>query len=224
MKTTTPILRRRPRIFASAQQPSPEDDEMKTRITKTRTRLVALAAGALVALGAGAGPAHAHHANGISCYGADTMPVRTSTGNNYATLRSAVLCLTNEIRHRNGRAPLVRSSLLESAAQRHSDDMVARRYCSHYSPEGVGPTTRYKSYIDFYAPGSWSIGENWYRGSDSGGSSTPRAALNWWMHSSGHAANILSTRFINLGVGVTDGQCGGYGIGGTYVQGFGYHD
>ena len=73
---------------------------MKPRITKTRTRRVALAAGALLAVGAGAGPAHAHHANGISCSGADTMPVRTSTGNNYATLRSAVLCLTNEIRRR----------------------------------------------------------------------------------------------------------------------------
>jgi uncharacterized protein YkwD len=186
--------------------------------------LVALGAGALLALGASAGPAHAHHANDIWCVGADTMPIRTSTGSNYATLRSAVLCLTNEIRRRNQRAPLVRSALLESAAQRHSDDMVARRYCSHYSPEGVGPATRYKSYIDFSAPGSGWIGENWYRGSDSGGYSTPRAALNWWMHSSGHAANILRTPLTNLGVGVTDGQCGGYGIGGTYVQGFGYHD
>jgi uncharacterized protein YkwD len=208
-----------------------EVHEMNTRTTKTRSRLVALAAGALLALGAGAGPAQAHHANGIACSGADTLPVRTSTGNNYATLRSAVLCLTNEIRRRNGRPPFVRDTLLESAAQSHSNDMVARRYCSHTSPEGVGIGTRYKSYIDYFAPGSYRVGENYYYGSDSGtpARSTPRAAVNWWMHSPGHEANMMSRvtpSFFNLGVGVTDGQCSpsATGPGGTYVLGFGYHD
>lgn len=186
-------------------------------------RAVAVGLASLAAVGlAGAAPARADHANGIACSYADTQPqpATSTVASNYVQLRSAILCLVNEMRRRNGRVALVRNSLLEGPAQSLATDMVRRRYCSHTTPEGVGITQRYSQYRSGF--GTWGLGENLTTGSDSGGYSTPRAAVNRWMHSDPHRANILNASFRDSGVGVMDGMCNSSLAGGTYVQGFGY--
>ena len=91
-----------------------------------------------------------------------------------------------------GLAPLHRNSTLATAARNHSEDMVARDYFSHDSPEGTGPDQRFSDLGYRYS----GFGENIWGGWD-----TPAAAVKWWMSSPGHRANILSAGFTEIGVG-----------------------
>ncbi|MFJ4874832.1 sigma-70 family RNA polymerase sigma factor [Streptomyces sp. NPDC088745] len=106
-----------------------------------------------------------------------------------------VVRLLNEERAKAG-CPVVRgNALLDTAAQRHSADMVARGYFDHTSPDGDGPGERVTA-----AGYKWSTyGEN-----IAAGQRTPAAVMKAWMNSSGHRANILNCAFKEVGIGVAD--------------------
>jgi uncharacterized protein YkwD len=110
--------------------------------------------------------------------------------------RQAIMCLLNAERAKHGLVPLRQHPLLELAAQRHSDDMVRRRYYEHETPDGVDPQMRMSAVG--YAP-PWT-GENLYTGT--GTEATPVRALKGWMESPGHRANILRPEFTEVGVGI----------------------
>jgi|SRR5687767_3956406 len=110
--------------------------------------------------------------------------------------RQAVVCLLNAERAKHGLVPLRQHPLLELASQRHSDDMVRRKYYEHETPDGVDPQMRMKAVG--YAP-PWT-GENLYAGT--GIEATPVRALKGWMESPGHRANILRPEFTEIGVGI----------------------
>ncbi|XVV00245.1 CAP domain-containing protein [Actinosynnema sp. CA-248983] len=81
----------------------------------------------------------------------------------------------------------------QSAAQSHADDMAARDYYDHVSPEGrdVGDRLDAAGY-------PWRrVAENIHKGP-----TTPEDAMRDWMNSSGHRANILNCELHDLGVGV----------------------
>jgi uncharacterized protein YkwD len=152
-----------------------------------------------------------------SCANAATAPTSANT----ATIRTAVLCLVNEQRTQRGLTPLVANAQLTTAAQRHSDDMVARKYFSHTSADGRMFSQRISAAGYLTGARSYSLGENIAWGSGSLG--TPQKIVAGWMNSAGHRANILNASFRDSGVGVAAGvPVTGYSGGGTYTHDFGY--
>ncbi|MPY63865.1 CAP domain-containing protein, partial [Streptomyces spongiae] len=113
-----------------------------------------------------------------------------------------VVALTNAERASARLAPLAGDPLLTDAAQAHSDDMVARAFYSHTSPDGSEPWHRAA------AAGSTRrmIGENIACGQRS-----PAEVVRGWMDSPGHRANILKPDFTHIGIGFAGG-----GSAGTY--------
>ncbi|MFB7542324.1 CAP domain-containing protein [Streptomyces zaomyceticus] len=105
-----------------------------------------------------------------------------------------VVTLANAERDKAGCGPLHSESHLRAAAQKHADDMSARDYYEHDSPEGHDAGDRMSG--AGYAWSTW--GENIHRGPR-----TPARAMEDWMNSPGHRANILNCSFKDIGVGVT---------------------
>lgn len=88
--------------------------------------------------------------------------------------------------------PLRWNSMLGSAALVHSRDMAAQRYFSHIAKDGS--LTGARSQRAGYA---WQrIGEN-----ISFGQNSPQAALDGWLSSPGHCANIMNPDFTEMGAG-----------------------
>ncbi|MFG2837743.1 CAP domain-containing protein [Streptomyces zaomyceticus] len=105
-----------------------------------------------------------------------------------------VVALANAEREKAGCGRLRSESHLRAAAQKHADDMSARDYYEHDSPEGHDAGDRMSG--AGYAWSTW--GENIHRGPR-----TPARAMADWMNSPGHRANILNCSFEDIGVGVT---------------------
>ena len=129
------------------------------------------------------------------CPGSGQMPERA----NVDSTRWAILCLLNRERARHGLQPLTPNPLLDLASQRHSDDMVARRFFEHDTPEGVPPEQRIVA-AGYAGEGVW-VGENIYAGA--GPDATPVRAASHWMKSPGHRENILRPQFTEVGVGIS---------------------
>ncbi|MEV3987617.1 sigma-70 family RNA polymerase sigma factor [Streptomyces sp. NPDC049837] len=107
--------------------------------------------------------------------------------------------LVNSERAKNGCGPVSQNGLLDTAARRHSDDMAARDYFDHTSPDGKGPGDRITE-----AGYAWSTyGENIARGQQ-----TPASVMDSWMNSPGHRANILNCSFKEIGIGIHEGSGG----------------
>jgi uncharacterized protein YkwD len=145
-----------------------------------------------------------------SCANAATVP----TSANRTTIRKAVLCLINAERTKAGRRALSNNARLQTAADRHSADMVSLHYFSHTSTNGRSPGARIAS--TGYRSRTWGENIGWGTGS----LSTPAQIVRSWMNSPGHRANILSGKFRKSGIGVAIGTPSN-GSGATYTQDFG---
>ncbi|WP_234315163.1 CAP domain-containing protein [Streptomyces globisporus] len=120
-------------------------------------------------------------------------PGRAATGQAARFVRD-VVSLVNAEREKAGCGPLHSEGHLRSAAQGHADDMAARDYYEHHSPEGRDAGDRMSG-----AGYEWSAwAENIHRGPK-----TPGRAMEDWMDSPGHRANILNCSFKDIGVGVS---------------------
>jgi uncharacterized protein YkwD len=130
----------------------------------------------------------------------------------------ATLCVLNVQRARHNLRPLKLNRKLSRAARRHSRAMTRQRFFSHTSPGGATFVDRIRGTGYLSGARSWSIGENIAYGSGSRG--TPRAIGSAWMNSPGHRANILSSSFRSVGIGIAAGTPVGGG-GATYTTDFG---
>jgi uncharacterized protein YkwD len=128
------------------------------------------------------------------CRGSGDMPTRS----NLESTRAATLCLLNRERARHGLAPLRRNPILELASQGHSEDMAARNFFAHETPDGADPGARMAA--AGYPVTAATTGENLAWGEES--KSTPVRIVQAWMDSPGHRANILRPKFTEVGVGV----------------------
>ncbi|WP_431772305.1 CAP domain-containing protein [Streptomyces cucumeris] len=115
-------------------------------------------------------------------------------------LTSEVIALTNAERAAARLAPLAAEPRLTTAAQRHSDDMVARDFYSHTGSEGREPWDRARA----AGAGHRGIGENIACGQRSAAE-----VVCGWMDSPGHRANILKPDFTHIGVGYATGSRAG---------------
>lgn len=101
----------------------------------------------------------------------------------------------NAARARAGCPALRNDSRLAAAARAHSDDMAARNYFDHNSPDGVTPWDRAKA-AGYAQPSAENI---------AAGQATPAAAVKAWLNSPGHRANILNCSSRATGVGFAEG-------------------
>ncbi len=112
----------------------------------------------------------------------------------YATemSRSGLLSSTNVQRNSNGQTSLTINEKLNQAAQAKANDMVARNYWSHNTPEGQEPWVFFDSQGYVYTK----AGENLAYGFDTSG-----ATIIGWMNSPSHKANLLDSAFTEVGFG-----------------------
>jgi uncharacterized protein YkwD len=113
----------------------------------------------------------------------------------YATDMSVQSLLddTNQQRSANGESGLGLNAQLNQAAQAKANDMAARDYWSHNTPDGQAPWT----FITAAGYSYKTAGENLAYGF-----ATASDTLNGWMNSPGHRANVLNTGFSEVGFGI----------------------
>jgi uncharacterized protein YkwD len=137
-------------------------------------------------------PPRVHDAEGCPQSGA--VPVR----DHIEVTRGAILCLLNKERARHRLPALAQNAVLQRASQLHSEDMARRDFFEHDNPDGADPGLRMEL-AGYPRVGTW-VGENLYWGEEA--EATPVRAVEGWMHSPGHRANILRPEFAEVGVGV----------------------
>ena len=117
-----------------------------------------------------------------------------------------VFNLINQKRAENGLAALVMDDDLQNVARVKAQDMVNNNYFAHNSPTYGTPFQMMKSFGITYK----AAGEN------IAGNSSNTGAVNAWMNSEGHRANILSNNYNYTGVAVVKSPV----YGKVYVQMF----
>lgn len=145
-------------------------------------------------------------------------PVGTAPGAG-AAMEAEVLLLVNQRRQQGAScggkafgpaAPLMHDGALQQAARAHSQDMAARNYFDHTTPEGRTVADRLRA-AGFHGKG---YGEN-----IAAGEGTAAATVQQWMDSPGHCENIMDPGFRLLGVGYAQGSNSSYGH--YWTQNFG---
>lgn len=121
--------------------------------------------------------------------------------NDYASQTEAqILALMNAERAKAGLGMLQQDTRLAAIARVHSADMLNRDFFDHTNPDDCSSSCRANN-----ADYDWSsIGENIYmtEGHDLSATEEAEMVVDGWMHSAGHKANILGTKYTNAGVGV----------------------
>lgn len=136
-------------------------------------------------------------------------------------LRLATLCLLNRERRQHGLPRLSVDPSLRRAARWHARDMVERRYFAHVSLGGSQPADRMRAAGYMGRARSWYVGENLVWGA--GPFSTPVDRVRALMQSPPHRANMLGSRYREVGVWVARRApvSAAYRSGATYVLNFG---
>jgi uncharacterized protein YkwD len=112
-------------------------------------------------------------------------------------VRQRMLSIVNAARLVEGRPPLTLDPRLNAAAQAHAQDMLARTYYAHESPEGSLPRQRVRA----AGVSADLVGENL-----AAGQTSVENVMEAWLHSVDHRRNLLDPRFTHLGVGIAVGS------------------
>jgi uncharacterized protein YkwD len=117
------------------------------------------------------------------------------SGPTLSAIERAIIDLVNAERTSRGLAPLVVNDKLVLAAQHHATNMAYYNTMSHTITQADLPSLVDR--LNYYGYRYRAAGENiaWNY-------SSATSVMNAWMNSSGHRANILSTTFTEIGVGV----------------------
>jgi len=112
----------------------------------------------------------------------------------YATSMSVsgLLADTNTARAQNGVAALNLNAQLDAAAQASANDMAARNYWSHNTPEGNPPWI----WVTDQGYAYQKLGQNL-----AAGFSDEQATIDGWMASPPHRENLLDPAFVDVGFG-----------------------
>lgn len=113
--------------------------------------------------------------------------------------RAGVISWTNSQRRQNGELPALKENLkLNAAAEAKLEDMFKQQYFEHQSPQGTGPADLAKAAGYEYI----AVGENLALGNFD----NDRVLVQDWMDSPGHRANILNSKYEEIGVAVGQGK------------------
>ena len=142
-----------------------------------------------------------------------------ATKDNLGEIRAAILCLHNQVRAEHDLPALRENKRLRKAAQGHSTDMVRDRFFEHTTPEGATMVDRILRAKYVREDQAWALGENLAWGTGAFG--TPRGAIEAWLDSPGHRANLLRRSYREVGIGVVLGVPVSDAAGATYTVDFG---
>ncbi len=112
-------------------------------------------------------------------------------------LPAVVTDATNAARADEGRAPLVRDSLLDEAAQQKAEDMANNGYFAHWSPAGVSPWHWFEVAGYSYKHAGENLAVHF---TDSG------EVVDAWLDSPTHRENIMDEKFTEIGIGTAKGR------------------
>lgn len=110
---------------------------------------------------------------------------------------SGLLSSTNASRGSSGVAALQLNAKLTAAAQAKAQDMAARNYWSHNTPEGNPPWI----FVNNQGYSYLKLGENLAAGFDN-----EQATINGWMASASHRENMLDPSFSEVGFGYANNE------------------
>ena len=181
---------------------------------KLRTALIPLLTALLLVPTAGVAEAKKAGA-AQECANADVE----ATKDNLREIRAAILCLHNQVRAEHDLPALRENKRLRKAAIGHSKDMVRDGFFEHTTPEGTTMVDRILRAKYVREDQGWALGENLAWGTGAFG--TPRGAVQAWMDSSGHRANLLRRTYRDVGIGIVLGVPVSDAAGATYTVDFG---
>lgn len=121
-----------------------------------------------------------------------------------------MLDLVNDVRAENGAEPLTWCPALARSSLAHSQDMAARNYFEHDTPDGVDVSARTEQ--QGYGPYA---GEN-----IAFGQRDVREVMDAWIESPGHFANLIEPDYEHFGSAVFAGRLDGQ-RGKFWTQNFG---
>jgi uncharacterized protein YkwD len=122
----------------------------------------------------------------------------TNSAASMAALSSGVIRQINLTRAQYGLPPLRLNQKLSEAAASHSQEMADDGYFKHASFDGTPFWQRITQFYGVSGYSYWSVGENllW-----AGPKLDAGHAVEWWMESAPHRANILSKDWREVGIG-----------------------
>ncbi|PSN12779.1 CAP domain-containing protein [filamentous cyanobacterium CCT1] len=123
----------------------------------------------------------------------DAAAAQSSTA---AEMETLVYARINEIRQQEGLNPLQPNGPLAQVARQYSQRMADENFFGHIGPAGDGPAQRVSDANILYAM----VGENLFTSTNA--PDPAPLAVQGWMESPGHRANILRSGFTETGVGV----------------------
>ena len=130
----------------------------------------------------------------VACVVQPNAPMASATHGSPQTAIDEFVALANQARAEAGcPTPLIREGDIVAIAQAHSEDMRARRYFDHVTPEGRTPGDRVMA-AGIPIRG---VAENIAVGQPTG-----RAVFESWRDSSGHRRNLLNCDYTHHGVGL----------------------
>ncbi|RIL05581.1 MAG: hypothetical protein DCC71_09940 [Proteobacteria bacterium] len=133
-----------------------------------------------------------------------TSAQATTGGGVFPDLEAALHTSINDVRSAQGLRRLERDTLLDAVARAHAEDMAARRYLAHETPEGLTPPDRMKR---GGASGFTLAGENVGTTSRL---DPNREIVEAWMASTVHRDNVLAPAFNTTGIGVARSADGSF--------------
>jgi hypothetical protein len=116
-------------------------------------------------------------------------------------LPAVVVAETNEARAEAALSPLVRSDVLDRAAQLKAEDMALHGYFSHKSPDGLSPWHWFTEAGYLYAYAGENLAVHF---TDS------RAVVDAWLNSPTHRANVMNGTYKEIGIGTAKGVYEGH--------------
>jgi uncharacterized protein YkwD len=132
---------------------------------------------------------------GVVAAGTQAAPKAPSTS--LRSLESSVLVDINAFRRAHGLVPLHLNAGLSSAARQHSQQMAGDGYFAHESADGSAFWKRIQRYYPSSSTHLWSVGENLVWSSPS---LDAQQALQMWVASPEHLANLMNPRWREIGV------------------------
>jgi uncharacterized protein YkwD len=122
---------------------------------------------------------------------------KVTTRAKLSSLESGILVQLNRIRAQHGLRPVRINARLTASAAQHSREMGATGYFEHNSHDGTAFWKRIGHWYGSSGYGYWSVGENLLWSSPQ---VDPAGAMQLWMNSPEHRANILTARWREIGI------------------------
>ena len=132
-----------------------------------------------------------------AAFAVSAAPGATRSETGLGSLDRQVLAAINAYRAENHLRPLGFSAGLDHSAAQHSFEMGADGYFAHDSADGQSFWKRIERYYGSSRSSYWSVGENLLWASPS---VTAQHAMQLWIASPEHRANLLAARWRQVGI------------------------